>query len=110
MRFNKIPDLTISDIFILPLPNTIAFGGVATGIIKAQDADIVAGIIMRSGFIFIAILTEARIGRIISVVAVFEVSSVKKVIERHIVRITKIGLTSDNATNLVPIKGDNPLT
>ena len=85
----QIPILTISIILTLPLPNIIAFGGVATGIIKAQDADRVAGIINNRGFVFIATATDASIGRIISVVAVFDVSSVKKVIAVHVIVIIK---------------------
>ena len=77
--FITIPTLAISAIFIRPLPKIIAFGGVATGIIKAQDAESVAGIIRKSGFIFMAKERAAKIGRIIWVVAVLDVSSVKKV-------------------------------
>jgi hypothetical protein len=54
-------------------------GGVATGIMNAHDADRVAGIISSRGFARMATATDARIGRIISVVAVFDVSSVRKV-------------------------------
>jgi len=79
MRFRISPVRIISSILISPDPNTIAFGGVATGNIKAHDADSVAGIISSSGFILIAVAAEPRIGRIICVVAVFEVSSVRKV-------------------------------
>ena len=62
----NIPVLAISEIEIRPLPNTMALGGVATGIINAQDAEIVAGIMSNRGFIFIAIDTDAKTGRIIS--------------------------------------------
>ena len=73
------PTLAISAILIRPLPKTIALGGVATGIMKAQDAERVAGIINNRGLAFMAKATDAKIGRIISVVAVLDVSSVKKV-------------------------------
>ena len=39
IMFIKNPTLAISAILILPLPKTIALGGVATGIINAQDAE-----------------------------------------------------------------------
>ena len=40
-RIAKIkPHLTISICLILPVPNTMAFGGVATGITNAQEAPI----------------------------------------------------------------------
>ena len=42
--FIKNPIKAISAILTRPLPNIIALGGVATGIIKAQDAEKVAGI------------------------------------------------------------------
>ena len=74
------------------LPKTMAFGGVATGIMKAQEADIVAGIISTSGCTPVATATAARIGRIISVVAVLLVSSVRNVMARHTIRISaKVG-------------------
>ncbi len=44
-RFNTMPTRAISPTVRRPLPNTIALGGVATGIIKAHDAESVAGII-----------------------------------------------------------------
>ena len=69
----------------------MAFGGVATGSIKAQEAESVAGIISSNGLTSMATAREPRIGRIISVVAVFDVSSVRKVIIRQIPAITKIG-------------------
>ena len=46
-----MPTLAISEILIRPLPKIMALGGVATGIINAQDAEIVAGIISSSGLI-----------------------------------------------------------
>jgi len=67
----------------LPDPMTMAFGGVATGSMKAQDADTVAGTIKRYGW---TPRTEARaaitgISRV--AVAVFEVSSVALVVIRR---------------------------
>ena len=76
--------MAISAILIRPLPNIIALGGVATGIIKAQDAERVAGIMRISGLTFIAQATDASTGRIISVVAIFDVNSVKNVRLPHI--------------------------
>ena len=79
IRFKIIPNLIISFMAISPDPKTMALGGVATGSIKAQDAESVAGIINNRGLTFIAVAKEPKIGRNISVVAVLEVSSVKKV-------------------------------
>jgi len=45
MMLRNMLTLAISEILIRPLPNIIALGGVATGIMNAQDAEIVAGII-----------------------------------------------------------------
>ena len=50
MRFRIIPALTISRIETLSEPNMIAFGAVAAGSMKANEADIVAGIIKIRGF------------------------------------------------------------
>ena len=74
-----MPALAISETLIRPEPKIIAFGGVATGSINANDAEIVAGIIKYSGLTFIAVAIEAKIGSSVWVVAVFDVSSVKNV-------------------------------
>ena len=67
------------------------FGGVAIGSIKAIDADNVAVNMSSNGFKCIAIETEARIGKIICVVAVFEVSSVKKLTNAAVMIMIKMG-------------------
>ena len=87
----KTPTLAISAILIRPLPKTMALGGVATGIMKAQDAESVAGIISSSGLVFMAKATDANMGRIISVVAVLDVSSVKKVKPVQMMEVIRIG-------------------
>lgn len=78
--FNRIPTLAISITRIFPVPNIIAFGGVATGIMNAQDAERVAGIINSNGSRPIDSASAASSGSAIWVVAVFEVSSVRNVI------------------------------
>ncbi len=75
--FNKNPVFAICITFIRFVPKTIAFGGVATGNIKAKEAANVAGNINKSGLTSILTEMPANIGRNISVVAVFEVNSVK---------------------------------
>ena len=60
----------------------MAFGGVATGNIKAIEAESVAGIMSKRGFKFTETERAANIGRKICVVAVFEVSSVRNVISK----------------------------
>ena len=66
-------------IFTIPTLKTILFGGVPTGNINANDAEIVAGNININGLISVAIAIPANIGKTVFVVAVLEVSSVKKV-------------------------------
>ena len=73
------------------VPKIIAFGGVATGNIKAIDPESVAGSIKSKGLISVLIDNPAKIGSIISVVAVLEVSSVRKVIKKAIIAIINIG-------------------
>ena len=80
MMFRIKPVLAISIILRRPVPNIIAFGGVATGNMKAIEADKVAGSINRRGFISAETDMPASIGSIISVVAVLDVSSVRNVI------------------------------
>ena len=77
-----------------PVPKIIALGGVATGSIKAIEADIVAGIMSINGLIPVLMAIPAKIGRTISVVAVLEVSSVKNVITKQIIKTTKSGCKS----------------
>ena len=85
------PVLAISAIFILLVPKIMALGGVATGSMNAIEADMVAGIIRNNGFISMETASPARIGRIISVVAVFDVSSVRNVTSREIINMIMKG-------------------
>ena len=62
IKFNPTPTFAICGIVTQPEPNIIAFGGVATGSIKAQDADMVAGIISKNGCMPIASAVAAKIG------------------------------------------------
>lgn len=110
IRLIKTPAFAISDILILPLPSTIALGGVAVGSINAQDAEIAAGIINSRGFVFVAMATDAKMGRIISAVAVFEVNSVKNVITKQMIIIIMIGGMSAKPLNLLPMKSESPVT
>ena len=88
--FMTMPIRTISRIRIYPLPKTIAFGGVATGNIIAEEAEIVAGIINSMGFILSAMPRLARIGRIVVAIAVLVANSVVRVIIRQIITIITI--------------------
>jgi hypothetical protein len=99
IKFKDIPVFAISAMRRRRVPKIIAFGGVATGIIKAQEADRVAGIIRSKGLILIATATPAKIGRTISVVAVFEVSSVKKVSMAQINIMMKMGWSTLTPVN-----------
>jgi len=91
MIFRINPVLAISIILILPVPKMMAFGGVATGNMKAIDAESVAGIMKSKGFVWVDIDNPAKTGSNISVVATLEVNSVKKVIIRAIVKIIRMG-------------------
>ena len=75
-------------ILILLVPNTMAFGGVAIGNMNAIDADSVAGIIRNKGLMPVVTDKPANTGNNISVVAVFDVSSVRKVIKRQMIIVT----------------------
>jgi len=69
---------------IAPLENTIAFGGVATGSINAQEALIVAGIISINGSIPKPPAVAARIGKNMVAIAVLDVISVRNVTTREV--------------------------
>ena len=66
-----------------PLLYTIAFTGVATGIINAQLALMAAGIMRISGSTSIATAALAKIGISNVAVAVFDVISVTKLTDKH---------------------------
>ena len=69
----------MSPIFRRPVPNTIALGGVATGIIKAQEAAS-AVVTRRPEASILSASAEAEMsGIIVAASAVFEVTSVAKV-------------------------------
>ena len=106
--FRRNPVLIISAIFNLLVPKTIAFGGVATGNINASEAAKVAGIIKSNGFTFIETAVPANTGSNISVVAVFEVSSVKKDINSEINKMIKKGCSTEIAVILSPSHKASP--
>lgn len=107
---SQTPILAMSKMRTLLLPKIIALGGVATGIMNAQEADIVAGIISIKGCSPVATATAARIGKIISVVAVFDVTSVKKVMEKQMSAIKSKGARPANIVSLLPRREASPLT
>ena len=86
------PVLTICRMVIYSLPKTIALGGVATGIINANEVAIVAGIIKINGWTWNEMAMAANMGSIIDIVAVFDVISVKKVNNKQTVIISKMML------------------
>ena len=110
MMLSQIPILAISGTRTRLLPKMMALGGVATGIMKAQDAEIVAGIISIKGCSPVATATAANMGRIISVVAVFDVTSVRKVIEKQIRATRRKGARPAKTDNLLPKREASPLT
>ena len=89
IKFNPIPALIISLISTFPLPKITALGGVAMGNINAQLAAIVVGITKNKGFISNPIEKIINIGVKVATVAVFEFSSVRKIIARTAIKIKK---------------------
>ena len=87
MIFRPIPAFIISLISNCPLPNITAFGGVAIGSINAQLAAIVVGMTKNNGFISKPIAKIINIGVKVATVAVFELSSVKKIISKTAISI-----------------------
>jgi len=63
-----------------PEPKTIAFGGVATGSIKAQLAAKATAAVTNNGSKFDWMAIAATTGRKVAVVAILEVNSVRKII------------------------------
>ena len=75
-----MPARHICDTEMRPEPKTIAFGGVATGNMKAQLAAIAAGTISIIGSTFKLGARAAKMGIKVAVVAVLLVSSVRTII------------------------------
>ena len=88
------PVLIICAIVSFPVLKAMAFGGVAIGNINAKEAASVTGIIISKGLIPISFAKPLITGKIISVVAVFEVNSVSIDINPVNVPINSVG---DNA-------------
>ena len=80
----------------------MALGGVATGSINAKLDAITSGMAIDIGATEIATAIDVAIGRKVDVVAVFEVSSVRKTMKVVINRMINQGLSSTNKLNDVP--------
>ncbi len=85
--FNINPAFIIVAIVNLPDPYTIAFGGVATGSIKAQLAASTVGIAKSKGFSPNPMAIDANMGKKVAVDAVLLVISVKNMIKVAIARL-----------------------
>ena len=109
MRLSKNPTRTMSGILKYPLPNIIAFGGVATGSMKAQEADNAAGIISRKGWIHVAAARAPRTGIIMVVVAVFDVTSVRNVRSKQMHSIMMMVGTPQRNESLPPMYWASPV-
>lgn len=89
--FKRTPFLTIYLTEIRPLPNTNAFGAVATGSINAQEAlKVAAPSKNRAGIWHISDMGR-RMGNITAVVAKLEVISVVKLINRTVIMMINSG-------------------
>ena len=91
IKFNANPVLAIRGIVRYPLPNTIALPGVATGSMKAHEAEMAAGAMSKMGLIPSATAVVASMGIIIVVMAVLDVISVRNVIIKQTEMIRKSG-------------------
>lgn len=80
----------------------MAFGGVATGSINAKLDAITSGMAIDIGVTEIATAMDVAIGKKVDVVAVFDVSSVRKTMKVVIIRMISQGLSSTNKLKDVP--------
>ena len=80
----------------------MAFGGVATGSINAKLDAITSGMAIDIGVTEIATAMDVAIGKKVDVVAVFDVSSVRKTMKVVIRRMINQGLSSTSKLNDVP--------
>src|SRR5690554_2487168 len=102
MILSAKPALIISEIFMWPLENTMAFGGVATGIMKAQLAAMAAGTVNSSGETSCDIARAPSSGRNAVAVAVLLVTSVRKIITPA----TRIIITSTGKVPATPMRSE----
>ena len=79
IRLTAKPTLAILGTVRKPLPNTMAFGGVAAGNINAIEEANVAEIMSKYGWICIARAQVAMIGRKVVETAVFDITSVRNI-------------------------------
>ena len=80
----------------------MALGGVATGSINAKLDAMTSGMAIDMGATEIATAMDVAIGKKVDVVAVFDVSSVRKTMKLVIIRMISQGLSSTNKLNDVP--------
>ena len=80
----------------------MALGGVATGSINAKLDAMTSGMAIDMGATEIATAMDVAIGKKVDVVAVFDVSSVRKTMKVVIIRMINQGLSSTNKLNDVP--------
>ena len=110
MMFIRKPALTMSTGLILAAEKTMAFGGVATGNMKAYEHVTVAGSIRNRGFTLTVRAISAKTGRRMLAVAVFEATSVTvAVIMQTMIMMAKGGRTL-KPDNCCPSHVDSPDT
>ncbi len=81
MILRKRPNFTIMGMSIVPDPYTMAFGGVATGNMNAREQERATAIAGRAGLTPKGAAAAITIGTSILAVAVFETSSVEKIVK-----------------------------
>lgn len=99
---------TICTGFILPTAKTMAFGGVATGNMKAYEQVTVAGSISNNGFTFMEVAISARMGSRTLAVAVLEATSVIVAVIMQTISIIAKGGRTLSPDSCAPIKVDRP--
>jgi len=101
-KFTKNPVLAMSFMGTSPVANTIAFGGVATGSMKAQLAANVAGTISKAGGRSNALANSPMMGSNTFEVAVLLVTSVRKVTSKTTASTSRKGGRKSNTANCWP--------
>uniref|UniRef100_A0A0B6ZVR3 Uncharacterized protein n=1 Tax=Arion vulgaris TaxID=1028688 RepID=A0A0B6ZVR3_9EUPU len=106
--FKTNPALAMSLTLICPVAKTIAFGGVATGRMKAIEHARTAGYNKYNGFIRKDIANSARIGQRMLADAALLVISVMKEIASDRIRTINHGSMPANTDIREPIHNDRP--
>ena len=109
MMLSQMPAFTMSAIFKRPVPKTIAFGGVPTGIMKAHEQAMTIAKSGASGLMWRLSEAAATTGIIVAARAVFDVTSETKVMMVEVPVMKTRSLTPWKIDAWAPMRAATPV-